>query len=83
MQCFIRTSPFRAPTLQGNRNKKWSDEDERQLLQLLRETLLSKREIAQKLGRTEAAVTSRLEVINKRNATKSNLYERTLRTRRS
>ncbi|WP_076858710.1 sigma factor-like helix-turn-helix DNA-binding protein [Bradyrhizobium mercantei] len=46
----------------------WSSEEEQLLLQLLRETELTQREIAQKLGRTEAAVSSRLTVIRKRDA---------------
>ncbi|UGY15505.1 hypothetical protein [Bradyrhizobium septentrionale] len=44
----------------------WTTEDEHRLLQLLRETLLTQREIAQQLGRTEAAVNCRLSVIRKR-----------------
>ncbi|WP_029080226.1 MULTISPECIES: hypothetical protein [unclassified Bradyrhizobium] len=44
----------------------WTTEDEHRLLQLLRETLLTQREIAQELGRTEAAVNCRLSVIRKR-----------------
>ncbi|QHP66027.1 HTH domain-containing protein (plasmid) [Bradyrhizobium sp. LCT2] len=46
--------------------KSWSSEEEQQLLQLLRETSLTQREIAQKLGRTEAAVSARLTIARKR-----------------
>lgn len=44
----------------------WSAEEEQKLLQLIRETGLTQREIAQKLGRTEAAVSARLAIIRKR-----------------
>ncbi|MGX1350884.1 transcriptional regulator [Bradyrhizobium elkanii] len=46
----------------------WSAADEQRLLQLVRETGLTQREIAQKLGRTEAAVSGRLILIRKRAA---------------
>ncbi len=42
-----------------------SAEEEQKLLQLIRETGLTQREIAQKLGRTEAAVSARLAIIRK------------------
>lgn len=44
----------------------WSQQDEQRLLQLIRETGLTQREIAQKLGRTEAAVSARLTIIRRR-----------------
>ncbi|MCP1835312.1 transcriptional regulator [Bradyrhizobium sp. USDA 4532] len=44
----------------------WSAEEEQELLRLIRETALTQREIAQKLGRTEAAVSARLTIIRKR-----------------
>ncbi|QPF88434.1 hypothetical protein IC762_30475 [Bradyrhizobium genosp. L] len=50
--------------------KLWSAEEEQRLLQLIRETGLTLREIAQKLGRTEAAVSGRLTVLRKRTAEK-------------
>jgi len=46
----------------------WSEEDEQRLLRLLREANLTPRLIAQKLGRTEASVNSRLILIRKRTA---------------
>ncbi|MBR0795259.1 winged helix-turn-helix transcriptional regulator [Bradyrhizobium jicamae] len=46
--------------------KPWSREDEKQLLRLLRKPHLTQREIAQKIGRTEAAVSGRLMIIRKR-----------------
>ncbi len=44
----------------------WSAEEEQKLLQLIRETALTQREIAQKIGRTEAAVVARLTIIRRR-----------------
>lgn len=44
----------------------WSAEDEKRLLQLVRDTGLTQRQIAQKLGRSEAAVTIRLALIRRR-----------------
>ncbi|MGY4573380.1 DNA-directed RNA polymerase specialized sigma subunit [Bradyrhizobium sp. USDA 3256] len=44
----------------------WSAEDEQRLLQFVRETNLTQREIAQKMGRTEAAVCLRLALIKRR-----------------
>lgn len=44
----------------------WSAEDEQRLLQFVRETGLTQREIAQKMGRTEAAVSLRLALIRRR-----------------
>lgn len=44
----------------------WSEDDEQLLLRMLRETSLTQREVAQKLGRTEAAVSTRLTIIRKR-----------------
>ncbi|MHC2251078.1 transcriptional regulator [Bradyrhizobium embrapense] len=49
----------------------WSAEEEQELLQLIRETGLTQREIAHKLGRTEAAVSCRLAIIRKRIAEKA------------
>ncbi|WP_338697679.1 SANT/Myb-like DNA-binding domain-containing protein [Bradyrhizobium sp. 26S5] len=46
----------------------WSQEDEERLLQMVRDTGLTQREIAQKIGRTEAAVSARLTIIRKRAA---------------
>ncbi|NEU99757.1 hypothetical protein FNJ47_29050 [Bradyrhizobium sp. UFLA 03-164] len=46
--------------------KQWSDEDEQRLLQMIRETAMTQRDIAHVLGRTEAAVSSRLSIIRKR-----------------
>ncbi|MGY3527727.1 SANT/Myb-like DNA-binding domain-containing protein [Bradyrhizobium sp. USDA 4452] len=46
--------------------RSWSAEEEQQLLQLIRETGLTQREIAHKMGRTEAAVSARLTIIRKR-----------------
>jgi hypothetical protein len=46
----------------------WSADEDQRLLQLIRETGLRQREIAQKLGRTEAAVNSRLSILRKRAA---------------
>jgi transcriptional regulator len=43
----------------------WSQEDEERLLQMVRDTGLTQREIAQKIGRTEAAVSARLTIIRK------------------
>ncbi|WP_420965448.1 winged helix-turn-helix transcriptional regulator [Bradyrhizobium sp. B120] len=47
----------------------WSAEEEQRLLQLIREGRLTQREIAQKIGRTEAALSARLTIIRKRIAT--------------
>ncbi|MGY3443018.1 SANT/Myb-like DNA-binding domain-containing protein [Bradyrhizobium sp. USDA 4473] len=44
----------------------WSAEEEHRLLQLIRKTGLTQREIAQKLGRTEAAVVARLTIVKRR-----------------
>ncbi|MBR0874821.1 hypothetical protein JQ633_31005 [Bradyrhizobium tropiciagri] len=44
----------------------WSQEDEQRLLRMVRETALTQREIAQKLGRTEAAVSARLTIMRRR-----------------
>ncbi|MGY3447123.1 hypothetical protein [Bradyrhizobium sp. USDA 4473] len=44
----------------------WSAKEEQKLLQLNRETSLTQREIAQKIGRTEAAVVARLSGLRKR-----------------
>lgn len=44
----------------------WSLEDDQRLLQLVRETHLTQREIARKIGRTEAAVSNRLTIIRRR-----------------
>ncbi|WFU36830.1 winged helix-turn-helix transcriptional regulator [Bradyrhizobium brasilense] len=44
----------------------WSAEDEKRLLQLVRDPGLTQRQIAQKLGRSEAAVTIRLALIRRR-----------------
>ncbi|PDT74104.1 hypothetical protein CO675_26910 [Bradyrhizobium sp. C9] len=44
----------------------WSQEDEQRLLQLVRETGLSQREIAQKIGRSEASIQARLIYLRKR-----------------
>ncbi|MCC8979632.1 sigma factor-like helix-turn-helix DNA-binding protein [Bradyrhizobium acaciae] len=44
----------------------WMEEEEQRLLRMIRETGLTQREIAQKLGRTEAAVSARLTIIRKR-----------------
>ncbi|MCP1913442.1 MULTISPECIES: sigma factor-like helix-turn-helix DNA-binding protein [Bradyrhizobium] len=44
----------------------WAEEEEQRLLQMIRETELTQREIAQKLGRTEAAVSARLTIMRKR-----------------
>lgn len=44
----------------------WTAEEEEHLLQMLRATKLTQREIAGKLGRTEAAVSARLTIIRKR-----------------
>lgn len=46
----------------------WAEEEEQLLLRMMRETELTQREIAQKLGRTEAAVSARLTIIRKRPA---------------
>ncbi|MHC2333427.1 DNA-binding NarL/FixJ family response regulator [Bradyrhizobium sp. USDA 4454] len=46
----------------------WSSEEEQRLLRLIRETGMTRREIAQKLGRTEASVVGRLGAIRKRMA---------------
>ncbi|MBR0800940.1 winged helix-turn-helix transcriptional regulator [Bradyrhizobium jicamae] len=46
--------------------KPWSREEEEQLLHLLRKPHLTQREIAQKIGRTEAAVSGRLTIIRRR-----------------
>lgn len=51
----------------------WSQEDEQRLLQLLRSTNLTQREIAYKLGRTEAAVSARLTIIRRRSAEEDEL----------
>lgn len=48
----------------------WPREDEERLLWMVRETELTQREIAQKLGRSEAAVSARLAIIRKRVAEK-------------
>lgn len=44
----------------------WSPDEEQKLLRLIRETRRTQREIAQKLGRTEAAVSARLTIIRRR-----------------
>ena len=44
----------------------WVEEEEQRLLRMIRETDLTQREIAQKLGRTEAAVSARLTIIRRR-----------------
>ncbi|WP_420965858.1 hypothetical protein [Bradyrhizobium sp. B120] len=50
----------------------WLQEEEERLMRMIRETELSQREIAQKLGRTEAAVSARLTIIRKRVAEREN-----------
>jgi hypothetical protein len=52
-------------------SKPWSQDDDQRLLQLVRKTAMTQWEIAQKLGRTEAAGSNRLSIIRKRGAAKT------------
>ena len=47
-------------------SRPWTAEEEQRLLQMLRDNKLTQREIAGRLGRTEAAVSARLTIIRKR-----------------
>ena len=57
---------FRAKLFRRDFMPAWPVEDEQRLLELIREDRLTQREIAQKIGRTEAALSSRLTIIRKR-----------------
>ncbi|WP_426442218.1 sigma factor-like helix-turn-helix DNA-binding protein [Bradyrhizobium genosp. P] len=45
---------------------KWSEEDERKLLELSQRSGLTKREIARELGRSEVSVAHRLVIVRRR-----------------
>ncbi|MGY4229646.1 DNA-directed RNA polymerase specialized sigma subunit [Bradyrhizobium sp. USDA 4503] len=57
---------FQDETIRRTSLPAWAEEEEQRLLQMIRETELTQREIAQKLGRTEAAVSARLTIMRKR-----------------
>ena len=57
-------------TLLSRKNTRWSDEDDRKLLDLVVLPQFTQWEIAHALGRTEAAVSSRLTIIKRRKMTK-------------